>query len=112
MFKVSMLSVRYGKKSMGGAATSFMNIIYGSKKDQNLKIKIFSRTTTNLIKKFLVPIGISYYLYYYTAKVAKIPIVALIHHISDVCPKYIDVIKYGIAWKGLEGRVILHSREA
>ena len=63
MIKVLVVSVRYGKESTGGAATSFMNIINGLKMDQNLEIKIFSRTTTSLIKKILDPLGISYYLY-------------------------------------------------
>jgi len=135
MFKVLIVSVRYGKESTGGAATSFMNIITGLKKDQNLKIKIFSRSTTNLIKKFLDPLGISYYLYFYkiystiksfkpniiitqsritfsaifAAKLAKIPIVALIRDTSDVCPKHIDIIKYGIACPGLESRDICYK---
>ena len=132
MIKVLIVSVRYGKKFTGGAATSFMNIIDGLKKDQNLKIKIFSRTTSNLIKRFLDPLGISYYLYIYkiysairnfkpniiitqsritfaaifAAKLAKIPIVALVRDTSDVCPKHIDIIKYGIACKGLESKEI------
>ena len=135
MFRVLIVSVRYGKESTGGAATSFMNIINGLKKDQNLKIKIFSRSTTNLIKKFLDPLGISYYLYFYkiysaiksfkpnviiaqsritfsaifAAKLAKIPIVALIRDTSDVCPKHIDIIKYGVACKGLESRNICYK---
>ena len=135
MYKVLIVSVRYGKESKGGAATSFMNIINGLKKDQNLNIKIFSRSTTNLIKKFLDPLGISYYLYLYkiysaiksfkpniiitqsritfsaivAAKLAKIPIVALIRDTSDVCPKQIDIIKYGIACLGLESREICYK---
>ena len=135
MFKVLIVSVRYGKESTGGAATSFMNIINGLEKDQNLKIKIFSRSTTNLIKKFLDPLGISYYLYFFkiysaiksfkpnviitqsritfsaifVAKLAKIPIVALIRDTSDVCPKHIDIIKYGIACTGLESRDVCYE---
>jgi len=135
MFKVLIVSVRYGKESTGGAATSFMNIINGLKKDQSLKVKIFSRTTTNLIKKFLDPLGISYYLYFYkiystiksfkpniiitqsritfsailAAKLAKIPIIALIRDTSDVCPKHVDIIKYGIACGGLENRDICYK---
>lgn len=135
MVKVLIVSLRYGKESTGGAATSFMNIINGLKKDQNLEIKIFSHTTTNLIKKFLDPLGISYYLYFYkiyfaiksfkpniiitqsritfsaifAAKLAKIPIVALIRDTSDVCPKQIDIIKYGIACIGLESREICYK---
>ena len=62
MFKVLLVSVRYWKESLGGAATSFMNIINCLKMDLNLKIKIFYYTTTNLIKKFLDFLGISYYL--------------------------------------------------
>ncbi len=135
MVRVLIVSVRYGKESTGGAATSFMNIINGLKKDQDLKIKIFSRSTTNLIKKFLDPLGISYYLYSYkiystiksfkpniiitqsritfsaifAAKLAKIPIIALIRDTSDVCPKHVDIIKYGIACPGLESRDICYK---
>ena len=134
MLKVLIVSVRYGKESTGGAATSFMNIINGLRKDQNLKIKIFSRTTTNLIKKFLDPLGISYYLYFFkiysaiksfkpniiitqsriifsaifAAKLAKVPIVALVRDTSDVCPKHVDITKYGIACEGLESRDICY----
>jgi len=39
-----------------------MNIINGLKIDLNLKIKIFSHKTTNLFKKCLDFLGISYYL--------------------------------------------------
>ena len=135
MYKVLIASVRYGKESTGGAATSFMNIINGLKKDQNLNIKIFSRTTSNLIKKFLDPLGISYYLYFFkiysaiksfkpniiitqsritfstiiAAKLTKIPIVALIRDTSDVCPKHVDIIKYGIACEGLESKDICYK---
>lgn len=135
MIRVLVVSVRYGKDFTGGAATSFMNIIESLKKDKNLKIKIFSRSTTNLIKKFLDPLGISYYLYFFkiyssiksfkpdiiitqsriafsaifAAKLAKIPIVALIRDTSDVCPKHIDIIKYGIACKGLESMDICYK---
>jgi len=135
MLKVLIVSVRYGKEATGGAARSFINIINGLKKDQNLKVKIFSRTITNLIKKFPDPLGISYYLYFYkiystiknfkpniiitqsritfsaifAAKLAKIPIVALIRDTSDVCPKRTDIIKYGVACKGLESRIICYK---
>ncbi|MFX0048771.1 MAG: glycosyltransferase [Candidatus Hermodarchaeota archaeon] len=135
MIRVLIVSVRYGKDSTGGAATSFVNIINSLKTDQNLKIKIFSRSTANLIKKFLDPLGIGYYLYFFkiysaiksfkpdiiitqsriafsaicSAKLAKIPIIALIRDTSDLCPKHIDIIKYGTACKGLESRNICYK---
>ena len=135
MVRLLIVSLQYGKVSTGGAATSFMNIINGLKNNQNLQIKIFSRTTTNLIKKFLDPLGIGYYLYLYkiystiknfkpniiitqsritfsaiyAAKLAKVPIVALIRDISDVCPKHMDITKYGTACIGLESRDICYK---
>jgi len=134
MFKVLIVSVRYGKESTGGAAASFMNIVKSLKKDQKLKIKIFSRSTTKLNKKLLDPLGVSYYLYSHkifsaiksfkpniiitqsritfsailAAKLAKIPIIALIRDTSDVCPKHIDIIRYGIACNGLTSREICY----
>ena len=134
MFRVLIVSLQYGKESTGGAATSFMNIINGLKNDQNLQIKRFSRTTTNLIKKLLDPLGIGYYLYFYkiystiksfkpniiitqsritfstilAAKLAKIPIVAIVRDNSDVCPKHIDIIKYGISCPGLKNRDVCY----
>ena len=62
MFMVLMVSVRFWKESLRGATTSSLNIINGLKMDLNLKIQIFSHTTTNLIKKLLDFLGISYYL--------------------------------------------------
>ena len=62
MFMVLMVSVRFWKESPRGATTSSLNIINGLKMDLNLKIQIFSHTTTNLIKKLLDFLGISYYL--------------------------------------------------
>jgi len=57
-----MIIIRYWKEFQRGAIISFMKIANSLNTDQNLKKKIISRMTTNLIKKYFDFLGINYYL--------------------------------------------------
>lgn len=135
MIRVLIVSVKYGKKSTGGAAKSFVNILQGLVKIQNINIKMYAKTSSKLIKKILDPSGFSYFLYLpliiraikkfrpnviitqsriafsatLAARISKVPIITLIRDVSDICPKYLDIIAYGKACNGLENRSICYQ---
>ena len=134
MIRLLIISVKYGKKSTGGAAKSFINILRGLSQLQNIKVQIYSKTSTGVIKKVFDSFGFSYFLYLpliirqikrfkphlimtqsriafsatLAAKITNVPIITLIRDVSDICPKHIDIVAYGKGCKGLENRNICY----
>ena len=132
MIKILIVSFDYFQKSPGGAAKSFLNII------ENLKsIKEFELDFLILkdIRESLNPFGISLYFYFFNvlrrlnrfkphiiltqtgatfgsilaSKVKNIPIINIIRDTSLICPKYNDIIGYGVSCKGLIDRNMCYN---
>lgn len=63
MIKILVVTVPYEKTSAGGAAKSFLNIFNGLKENKEFQLKILALNTNKLIKKFLNPLGVGYFVF-------------------------------------------------
>jgi len=132
MVKILTVSYGYGKRDIGGAAKSFLNIISALKKTKNFQIEILYLKP---FKQFSSLYGIVFFLYVpkilkkinkikpniiltqtspalptiIASIIKKIPVINIIRDIHLICPKYVDVIDYGKRCKGLKHRKICYN---
>lgn len=124
MIKILTVSFDYTKESTGGAAKSFLNIVENLKSVKEFEVECF--TLKNKRRRFN-PFNIILYLYFakilrkinkykphiiltqtgaafssiLASRITKIPIINIIRDTHVICPKYVDIINYGVSCKGL-----------
>jgi len=132
MTRILVVSFPYDKKTAGGAAKSFVNIIHGLNKHQNIEIKLLSMAFPPRLNRMFHNYGIGYFFYLpkilkainrfkpniiftqtgwafvsiIAARLKGIPIINIIRDISLFCPKHVDIIAFGKACPGLKSRKI------
>jgi glycosyltransferase involved in cell wall biosynthesis len=125
--KVLIVSFNYNKESPGGAAKSFLNIVENLKELKEFEIETL---TLKSINKNFNPFGLSYYLYIINvlrkvnkikphimitqtglafvsilaSRIKNIPIINIIRDNSLICPKFVDIVDYGISCSALIDR--------
>jgi glycosyltransferase involved in cell wall biosynthesis len=124
MIKILTVGFYYTKESTGGAAKSFLNIVENLKSVKEFDVESF---TLKNKRRRLNPFGIVLYLYFpkilrkvnkfkphiiitqtgaafssiLTSRIKKIPIINIIRDTHLICPKYVDIIEYGVSCKAL-----------
>ena len=127
MINILAVSFHYDEKSTGGAAKSFLNIIEGLNRDRNFHVE---RLSIKSIKKLFDPFNLTLFLNIpriirainrvkpliiltqtspafaaiIAANIKKIRVINIIRDTHLICPKYVDIIAYGEACKGLKSR--------
>ncbi len=127
MIKILIVSFNYFQKSPGGAAKSFLNIIENLKSTKEFELDFL---VLKDIRESLNPFGISLYFYFFNvlrrinkfkpqliltqtgatfgsvlaSRITKTPIINIIRDTHLICPKYNDIIDYGVSCKGLINR--------
>jgi len=136
MIRILFISARYTFNSPGGSAKSFLNIYNGIKNKNGFEIQLLNyglnrRSSIKIfdffsflpyalnvkflykIKKFkpdlIISQGIISYPAIIAARIYKVPIINIIRDISTICPKRLDIIKYGETCKGLESKKVCYD---
>ena len=127
MIKILAVSFHYDIRATGGAAKSFLNIIEGLNRNKNFHVE---RLSIKPIKKILNPLGLSLYLNIpkilksikkvkpdiiitqtspafatiIAARIMKKPLINIVRDPHLICPKYVNIIDYGVACKELKNK--------
>ena len=131
MIRILLIGSRYLKESPGGAAKSFINIYNGLKKYDDYEVSFLPLHTGKINKFFVYFKAINFlfiprilrkirrfkpnliicqaalgYSSIISAYIKRIPVICLVRDVSYICPKNIDIFKYGNPCTGLESKNI------